>query len=171
MRDKPTLSNLQFMAEAAPTLTREQRIAALLREDAEVKSQIARLTSKRADLKELLKEIGDDAFERWYFQEHGEDMAELRRKEAKRQERRAAIEDRKRRGEERRANMSPEARARWDSIIAGVKESTEEELKADLVAESTKRKASDPRRWRRNGRHDPQVEVEMEARDAGEISK
>jgi hypothetical protein len=151
MRDKPTLSNLQFMAEAAPTLTREQRIAALLREDAEVKSQIARLSSKRADLKELLKEIGEDAFERWYFQEHGEDMAELRRKEAKRQERRAEIEDRKRKGEERLANMTPEARAKWDSIIAGVKESTPEELKADHAAAVAQRKQSDPRRWRRNG--------------------
>jgi hypothetical protein len=154
MRDKPTLSNLQFMTEAAPTLTREQRIAALLREDADLKFQIARLTSKRADLKELLKEIGEDAFERWYFQEHGEDMAELRRNEAKRQERRAAIEDRKRRGEERLASMTPEARARWDSIIAGVKESTPEELKADLAAEVAKRKQSDPRRWRRNGKED-----------------
>jgi chromosome segregation ATPase len=155
MRDKPTLSNLQFMAdEAAPTLTREQRIAALLREDAEVKSQIARLTSKRADLKELLKEIGEDAFERWYFQEHGEDMAELRRKEAKRQERRAAIEDRKRRGEERRANMTPEALAKLKASIAELKESTPEELKADHAAAVAQRKQSDPRRWRRNGKGD-----------------
>ena len=151
MRDKPSLPNLQFMAEAAPTITREDRIAAYLREDADLKSQISRLTAKRADLKELLKEIGEDAFERWYFQEHGEDMAELRRKEAKLLERRAVIEERKRRGEERLARMTPEARAKWDSIIAEVKESTKEELKADLVAESAKCKASDPRRWRRNG--------------------
>jgi hypothetical protein len=152
---KPSLPNLQFMAdEAASALTREDKIAAYLREDADLKSQIARLNSKRADLKELLKEIGEDAFERWFFQEHGEDMAELRHKEAKRLERRAKIEEDKRRVDDRRANMTPEARAKWEAMIAGVKESTKEELKADLVTAATERKASDPRRWRRNGSGD-----------------
>jgi len=154
MRDNITLSNLQFMADEnapAPTLTREEKITALLHEDADVKSQIARLNAKRADLKGVLKEIGEDAFERWYFQEHGQDMAELRRKEAKRQERRAAIEQRKHRIDERRARMTPEARARYEAMFAEVKESTKEELKADRKAEIAKRKASDPRRWRTNG--------------------
>src|ERR1700756_2590935 len=93
-----------------PALTREERIAAYLREDAELKSQIERLKAKRDDLKALLKEIGEDAFERWFFQEHGQKLATLRREEAKRLERRAAIEDRKRSVEERRASLSPEAR-------------------------------------------------------------
>jgi hypothetical protein len=72
--DKPTLYNLSFMSDDRPPVTREDRIAALLREDADVKSQIERLNNKRADLKALLKEMGEDAFERWFFQEHGEDM-------------------------------------------------------------------------------------------------
>jgi hypothetical protein len=149
---KPTLANLGLVR---PTLTREERIAAYLREDAELKSQIERLSAKRADLKTLLKEIGEDAFERWYFQEHGEDMAELRQKEAKRQERRAAIEDQKRSVEERRANMTPEARARWNSLIAGVRESTKEELRQELVRAQTKAKQDRAalRRWKNgNGR-------------------
>jgi hypothetical protein len=146
MRDKPTLPNLQFMGEPTSILTREQKIVALLREDADVKSQIARLNSKRADLKALLKEIGEDAFERWFFQEHGEDMAELRRKEAKRQERRTQIEERDRRRDERRARMTPEARARWEAMFAEVKESTPEELKADRVAEIAERKQQRLRR-------------------------
>jgi hypothetical protein len=123
-----------------PTLTREERIAAYLREDADLKSQIERLKAKRADLKALLKEIGEDAFERWYFQEHGEDMAELRQKEAKRLERRAAIEERDRHREERRARMTPEARARWESLIAGVKETTKEELRQEAIDAQIKKK-------------------------------
>ena len=114
------------------TQTRDERIAALLREDAEVKAQIDRLNQKRADLKELIKSLGEDAFERWYFQEHGEDMAELRRKEAARRERRAAFEERQRMNEERRARLSPEALAKLKASIADVKESTKEELRTEL---------------------------------------
>lgn len=138
------------MSEERPALTREGRIAAYLREDAQLKSQIERLVAKRADLKALLKEIGEDAFERWYFQEHGKDMAELRQKEAKRQERRAAIEDRDRHREERRARMTPEARARWDSLIAGVREYSKEEQRDELVAAQKKAKQDRAaiRRWK-----------------------
>ena len=131
---KPTLANLGLVR---PALTREERIAAYLREDADLKSQIERLIAKRADLKALLKEIGEDAFERWYFQEHGEDMARIKQKEEKRHERRAALEERQRKVEERRANMTP---ARWESRIAGVKESTKEELKEEHKLSVVQRK-------------------------------
>jgi hypothetical protein len=143
---KPTLANLGLVR---PTLTREERIAAYLREDAELKSQIERLSAKRADLKTLLKEIGEDAFERWYFQEHGEDMAVLRRKEAARRERRAAFEERQRMNEERRARLSPEALAKLKaSIAAEVKESTKEELRAEAILAQRKEK-EDRKAWRR----------------------
>ena len=81
--------------------------------------------------------MGEDAFERWYFQEHGEDMARIKQKEEKRHERRAALEERQRKVEERRANMTP---ARWESRIAGVKESTKEELKEEHKLSVVQRK-------------------------------
>jgi hypothetical protein len=142
---KPTLANLGLVR---PALTREERIAAYLREDADLKSQIERLIAKRADLKALLKEIGEDAFERWYFQEHGEDMAELRRKEAARRERRAAYEERQRMNEERRARLSPEALAKLKASIAEVKESTKEELRAEAILAQRKEK-EERKAWRR----------------------
>ena len=149
---KPTLANLGLVR---PTLTREERIAAYLHEDAELKSQIERLSAKRADLKALLKDIGEDAFERWYFQEHGEDMAKLRQKEAKRQERRAAIEDQRRSVEERRARMTPEARAKLMASIANVKEHTKEELRQELVRAQIKAKQDRAalRRWKNGNGH------------------
>ena len=105
-----------------PTLTREDRITAYLREDAELKSQIERLNAKRADLKALLQEIGEDAFELWYLQEHGDVMQGFRKKEMKRLERRAALEDRERSVQELRANISPEAQAKLRASIAELKE-------------------------------------------------
>jgi hypothetical protein len=102
-------------------LTREDRIAAYLREDAELKSQIERLNAKRADLKALLQEIGEDAFELWYLQEHGDVMNGYRKKELKRLERRAAAEERESAVKERRANISPEARAKLRASIAELK--------------------------------------------------
>lgn len=114
-----TLPTLRF---ERPTLTREERIAAYLREDAELKSQIERLNAKRADLKALLQEIGEDAFELWYLQEHGDVMNGYRRKELKRLERREAAEDRERVVEERRARISPEAQAKLRASIAELKE-------------------------------------------------
>ena len=149
---KPTLANLGLVR---PTLTREERIAAYLREDAELKSQIERLNAKRADLKTLLKEIGEDAFEAWYFQEHGKDMAELRQKEAKRQERRAAIEDQKRSVEERRARMTPEALAKLKASIAGLKECTKEELRQEAIDAQIKAKQDRAalRRWKNGNGH------------------
>jgi hypothetical protein len=147
---KVTLPPLRFLSEERPTLTREDRIAVYLREDADLKSQIERLIAKREDLKTLLKEMGEDAFERWYFQEHGKDMAKLRQKEAKRQERRAAIEDQRRSVEKRRANMTPEARAHLDNLIAGVKETTKEELHQEAIDAQIKKKQDRPllRRWK-----------------------
>ena len=162
---KPTLPTLRF---ERPTLTREERIAAYLREDADLKSQIERLKAKRADLKALLKEIGEDAFERWFFQEHGQQMAELRREEAKRLERRAAIEDRKRSVEERRASLSPEARAKLKASIAGLKEYTKEELREEARLAEIKKKQdrAASRRWKNgNGSGDeaaPLTQIEDE---------
>ena len=124
-----------------------------MREDADLKSQIERLKAKRTDLKALLKEIGEDAFERWFFQEHGQQMAELRQEEAKRLERRAVIEDRKRSVEERRARLSPEAREKLKAGIAGLKEYTKEELQeeARLAQEKKKQDRAAVRRWKMNG--------------------
>jgi hypothetical protein len=101
--------------------SREDRIAAYLREDAELKSQIQTLNAKRADLKALLQEIGEDAFELWYLQEHGDIMNGYRKKELKRLARREAMEDRERIVEERRARISPEAQAKLRASIAQLK--------------------------------------------------
>src|SRR5262249_31787282 len=49
------------------------------------------------------------------------------------------------------ARINPEALAKLRTSIAQLKESTPEELKADCATAVAKRKASDPRRWRRNG--------------------
>src|SRR5262244_3147214 len=121
MRAKPTLPALTCLSdESAPrSPTRDERIEVLLHEDAEVKSQIERLKRRRADLKELLKEMGEDAFERWYFQEHGEDMARIKQKEEKRRERRAAFEERQ---QKRRAGMNSEALANLQNKIATLNE-------------------------------------------------
>jgi hypothetical protein len=129
---KPTLPTLTCLSDA-PTrsLTRAEQIDALLREDAEAKAQIERLTRKRADLKELLKEKGEDAFDRWYFQEHGEDMARIKQKEEKRQQRRAVFEERQQQVEERRAGMSPQALANLQNRIATLAEQTKEERRQE----------------------------------------
>jgi hypothetical protein len=124
---KPSLPELTCLSDEPRSPTRAERIETLLREDAEVKSQIDRLNRKRADLKELLKEMGEDAFERWYFQEHGEDMARIKHKEEKRQERRAGFEERKRELEEKRAAMNSEALAKLQNRIATLAEQTKEE--------------------------------------------
>jgi hypothetical protein len=101
--------------------SREERIAAYLREDAELKSQIGRLNAKRADLKALLQEIGEDAFELWYLQEHGDVMSGFRKKEMKRLERRAAAEDRERSVQDLRAKLNPEAQAKLRASTAELK--------------------------------------------------
>jgi hypothetical protein len=105
-----------------PTLTRDERIAVYLREDAELKSQIERLNRKRADLKALLQEIGEDAFERWYLQEHGPQAAAIHQRDMKRLARREALEERERVVEERRARISPDAQAKLKASIAELKE-------------------------------------------------
>ena len=77
---------------------------------------------------------------------------------AMRLQRRALAEEREQERKEQRterlARRSPEALAKLKASIAQLKESTPEELKADRIAEIAKRKASDPRRWRRNGSGD-----------------
>jgi hypothetical protein len=125
-----TLPTLRF---ERPTLSREERITAYLREDAELKSQIERLNAKRADLKGLLQEIGEDAFELWYLQEHGDIMNGYRRKEMKRLERRAAMEDRERSVQELRARITPEAQAKLRASIAELKEKGEGKRKSSLL--------------------------------------
>ena len=130
-----------------PTLTflSDERIDALLREDRELKR-------RREQIKAELEALGEDAKDRWFHQEYEREFAENAREAERQRQLRAKDEERKRMVNGRLANMTPEARAKWNSIIAGVKESTPEELKADLVTEATKRRASDPRRWKRNGR-------------------
>jgi hypothetical protein len=68
-----------------------------------------------------------------------------------RQQRRALAEEHEQERHERRtetlAKINPEAMAKLKASIAQLKESTPEELNADLAAEVAKRKASDPRRW------------------------
>jgi|SRR6516165_2058422 len=127
MPAKPTLPKLTCLSDEPRTLTRAERIEMLLREDAEAKAHIEKLKRKRADLKELLKAQGEDAFERWYFQEHGEDMARIKRKEEQRQERRAAFEERQQQVEERRAGMNSEALLNLQNRIATLGEQTKEE--------------------------------------------
>jgi hypothetical protein len=72
-----------------------------------------------------------------------------------REQRKAAREEHEQERHERRtetlAKLNPEAMAKLKASIARLKESTPEELNADLAAEVAKRKQSDPRRWRRNG--------------------
>jgi hypothetical protein len=101
--------------------SRDDRIAAYLREDADLKSEIERLKAKRADLKALLQEIGEDAFELWYLQEHGDIMNGYRKKELKRLARREAAEERERVVAELRARMSPEAREKLMASIEQIK--------------------------------------------------
>jgi hypothetical protein len=139
-RAKPTLPILACLSDAPRSPTRDERIETLLREDAEAKAQIERLKQKRADLKELLKEMGEDAFDRWYFQEHGEDMARIKQKEEKRQERRAALEERQRQIEERRAGMNSEALTNLQNKIAALDEQTKEELHEERGREIAQRR-------------------------------
>jgi hypothetical protein len=141
MSAQPTLPILTCLSDEPRTLTREERIEILLREDAEAKTQIDRLTRKRADLKELLKALGEDAFDRWYFQEHGEGMTRLMEKEEKRLKRRAAFEERQREVEERRAGMNAGALANLQDRIATLNEQTKEERKQADVQAVVERKA------------------------------
>src|SRR5262249_46348172 len=119
-------------------------IEALLREDRELKR-------RREEIKAELEAFGEDAKDRWYQQEYAREYAENARKAERQRQLRAKDEERKRKVNGRLANMTPEKRAKWESMIAGAKESTPEELKADHIAEVDKRKRSDPRRWNRNG--------------------
>jgi hypothetical protein len=111
-------------------------LKSLEREDRELKR-------RREEIKAEIEALGEDAKDRWYQQEYAREYAENARKAERQRQLRAKDEERKRKVNDRLANMTPEARAKWDSIVAGVKESTPEELKADRVAAIAKRK------WRR----------------------
>ena len=128
--------SLEMLARSTTSvaLTREDRIALYLGDDAEIKLQVERLNAKRADLKALLQEIGEDAFELWYLQKHGQQMAGFRQKEMKRIERRAAMEDRQRSVEQRRARITPEAQAKLQARIAELKQHTRDEERKERQA-------------------------------------
>jgi hypothetical protein len=81
--------------------TREQRIEQLLSEDRELIAQIAETSTqtstlelKRADIKSELASLGEDAIDRWYFQEYRREFALNDRREEKRRQRRAAALER-----------------------------------------------------------------------------
>jgi len=76
--------------------------------------------------------MGEDAFERWYFQEHGEDMARIKQKEEKRRERRAAFEERQ---QKRRAGMNSEALANLQNKIAKQTKEERQQEERNAVAQ------------------------------------
>jgi hypothetical protein len=121
----------------------DERVVALLREDRELKR-------RREEIKAELEALGEDAKDRWYHQRYEREFAVNARKAERQRQLRAKDEDRKRSVEERRARMTPEARARWESLIAGVKETPKEELRQELVAAQKKAKQDRAalRRWK-----------------------
>jgi hypothetical protein len=133
---KPSLTNLRFMADEA---TGDERRDALLREHRELKRRLD-------EIKAELEALGPDAMDAWYRQEYEREYAVNARKAERQRQLRAKDEERRRRVNGRLANMTPEARARWQGLIAGVKESTPEELNADLAIAVAQRK------YRRNGK-------------------
>src|SRR5262245_8995025 len=112
MTNAPSLPKLTFLSDE-----RTAQIDALLREDRELKL-------RREEIKAELEALGEDAKDRWYHQEYEREFAENARKAERQRQLRAKDEERKRRVNDRLANMTPEARAKWNSIIAGVKESS-----------------------------------------------
>jgi hypothetical protein len=70
-----------------------------LAQDRELKAQIAEtddptLELKRADIKAQLQALGEDAMDRWYFQEYEREFAVNDRRLEKRRQRRAAALER-----------------------------------------------------------------------------
>jgi hypothetical protein len=94
------------MTGAKPNpLTRAGRIEQLLQDDLELKAQIATLDVeakaqistldlKRAEIKAQLEALGEDAVDRWYFQEYRREFAVNDRREEKRRQRRATALER-----------------------------------------------------------------------------
>jgi len=102
---KPSLPKLSFMTEDATAPAPTNQVEVLLAQDRELKAQIAALDIeaksqistlelKRADIKAQLQELGEDAIDRWYFQEYRREFAENDRREVKRRQRRAAALER-----------------------------------------------------------------------------
>jgi hypothetical protein len=137
---KPTLRTLTFMSDDA---TGNERRDALLREDCELKR-------RREEIRAELEAMGPDAIDAWYHQEYEREFAENARKAERQRQLRAKEEERKRRVNARRENMTPEARAHWDSLIAGVRESTKEELREEARLAQIKKKQdrAASRRWK-----------------------
>ena len=72
--------------------TANEQIDALLKEDRELKAQIAELQSRRDHLRDRISAFGEAARDRWFFQEYAREMAITERKELKRRQRRAVAE-------------------------------------------------------------------------------
>jgi hypothetical protein len=72
--------------------TANDQIDALLKEDAALKLQIGALEVKRATLRDALSEFGEGAMDRWFHQEYAREFALNARREAKRRQRREAVE-------------------------------------------------------------------------------
>jgi bifunctional ADP-heptose synthase (sugar kinase/adenylyltransferase) len=94
--------------------------------------------------------MGPDAIDAWYQQEYEREYAVNARKAERRRQLRAADEERKRKVDERRARMTPEAREKLKAGIAGLKEYTKEELKEEARLAQIKKKQDRAllRRWR-----------------------
>ena len=144
---KVTLPTLRCMSVEENS---DERVVALLREDRELKR-------RREEIKAELEALGEDAKDRWYQQEYEREFAVNARKAERQRQLRAKDEERKRSVEERRARVTPEARARWESLIAGVKECTKEELREELIRAQKKAKQDRAalRRWKNgNGKNE-----------------
>jgi bifunctional ADP-heptose synthase (sugar kinase/adenylyltransferase) len=123
--------------------TGNERRDALLREDRELKR-------RREEIRAELEAMGPDAIDAWYQQEYEREYAVNARKAERRRQLRAADEERKRKVDERRARMTPEAREKLKAGIAGLKEYTKEELKEEARLAQIKKKQDRAllRRWR-----------------------
>jgi hypothetical protein len=126
--------NLQFT---------DDRIAALLHEDAALKR-------RREEIKAELETLGEEAKDRWYAQEYERELAMNARKAERLRQLRRREEERQRTINGRRARMTPEARAHWEGLIAGVKECTKEELREEARLAQIKKKQdrAASRRWK-----------------------
>jgi hypothetical protein len=148
---KPTLPTLTFMSDDA---TGNERRDALLREDRELKR-------RREEIRAELEAMGPDAIDAWYQQEYEREYAVNARKAERRRQLRATDEERKRKVRERRARMTPEARAHWDGLIAGVREYSKEEQREELFARRRRRSKTEQHR----GDGGMEMEVEMKSRE------
>jgi hypothetical protein len=136
-----TSNKADMFSRGEPDLT-DREIEALCLEQASLRRRdetiIAQLRRAIRDRREETKAI---------IKEH---RAVLR--EQRKAERKGLEQERHERRTETLAKINPEALVRLKASIAELKESTPEELNADLAAAVAKRKASDPRQWRRNGK-------------------